>query len=753
MSGVEDSTSQDPVTKSPTKRKRVAHACDACRQRKSRCDGLHPTCALCVQQGIQCHYRDTVNSYAIGPDQQYLARLEGRLKDMESILQTLVPSRAHGFLNSPPVSTRNEAENETDADLWRFETSDQSVNINSMLPGRAPLEMTFNTKGVDRNISRDSVDGMGSITFANEADSGSFGPTSNTAFLQQIVSTQNVCLGPKKNIPSDLLDFNAAASFGFSRPASPPNRPPSRQILTVNQLRLDSCGLPPQQEILGLIDVFFENTGRFFPYLYKPHLLSNLAAMRSNRFQGIERSQICVLYLVLAFATSHCPSGTPALIQQERGDVYLRMALALIPDIKPTLNNLESMQALLLATQYVQGTQRSSQTWEMLGRLVNASFHVGLFQHTAGTGCNPLDAELRKRIWWTCLIMDRMCSMTYGRPPLIPNMYMTVGLPADAELDTLVTNQSNHVEPRSAPTSSLLLYTSKLYVILGSVIEKVYENNISNNANITPFLRVLSKVLDVEQNLSTWVHELPPSLLPITALELEPLLGYDESTAFRFRLILTLRYLNVRMLLHRSVLFRLLEARTAISTALDQGFMLKASYGSIETCVNTAVETLAIISQTTQRQHIIPIWWYSIYFTFSSALVVYGTILGVQKCEFQCHRYSLPDLVGSLQTAFDILGRLGGDTRQVVRCQIIVKHLLKAATALCNQPKGPERETDSSAFEEPNLGRADIGTLARESAMALANGDLVTEFDPNFPMDLYSFADDINVLLSNGLVM
>jgi len=51
-----------------------------------------------------------------------------------------------------------------------------------------------------------------------------------------------------------------------------------------------------------------------------------------------------------------------------------------------------------------QGTQRSSQTWDVLGRLVNAVFRVGLFREVAGE--TALDSELRKRTWWTCFVMN-----------------------------------------------------------------------------------------------------------------------------------------------------------------------------------------------------------------------------------------------------------------------------------------------------------------------------------------------------------
>ena len=50
--------------------------------------------------------------------------------------------------------------------------------------------------------------------------------------------------------------------------------------------------------------------------------------------------------------------------------------------------------------------------------------------------------------------------MTYGRPQLMPNMYMTVDLPADVELGTLAGDLPGDVDTGSISTPSLLLYTS-----------------------------------------------------------------------------------------------------------------------------------------------------------------------------------------------------------------------------------------------------------------------------------------------------
>lgn len=186
--------------------------------------------------------------------------------------------------------------------------------------------------------------------------------------------------------------------------------------------------LPPRGDILRLIDHFFANTGKLFPYLYKPAVLEALSKMTSDGFQRVERAQLCVLHLIMAFASTHGPSDMPIRTRMEQGDIFLQRALGLIPTIVLAVDNLESsmylepsiraltklklicapVQALVMATQYVQGTQRCAHTWELLGRLVHASLQVGIHRaYPVAKTEDRLKLEVRKRTWWMCFIMDK----------------------------------------------------------------------------------------------------------------------------------------------------------------------------------------------------------------------------------------------------------------------------------------------------------------------------------------------------------
>ncbi|KAF8942006.1 hypothetical protein BGZ47_006973, partial [Haplosporangium gracile] len=69
----------------PVKRKRLTQACDPCRKKKIKCDGIKPSCANCLKLNGNCTYLPSMKKR--GPRQGYIELLEKRLDKMEQLLQ------------------------------------------------------------------------------------------------------------------------------------------------------------------------------------------------------------------------------------------------------------------------------------------------------------------------------------------------------------------------------------------------------------------------------------------------------------------------------------------------------------------------------------------------------------------------------------------------------------------------------------------------------------------------------------------
>lgn len=94
---------------------RIAQACDRCRSKKIRCDGIRPTCSQCSNVGFECKTSDKLSRRAF--PRGYTESLEERVRQLESEVRELkdlldekdekidMLSKMHGHRPSPARSS------------------------------------------------------------------------------------------------------------------------------------------------------------------------------------------------------------------------------------------------------------------------------------------------------------------------------------------------------------------------------------------------------------------------------------------------------------------------------------------------------------------------------------------------------------------------------------------------------------------------------------------------------------------------
>jgi hypothetical protein len=66
---------------------RIAQACDRCRSKKIRCDGIRPTCTQCANVGFECRTSDKLSRRAF--PRGYTESLEERVRALEAEVREL----------------------------------------------------------------------------------------------------------------------------------------------------------------------------------------------------------------------------------------------------------------------------------------------------------------------------------------------------------------------------------------------------------------------------------------------------------------------------------------------------------------------------------------------------------------------------------------------------------------------------------------------------------------------------------------
>ena len=155
-------------------------------------------------------------------------------------------------------------------------------------------------------------------------------------------------------------------------------------------------------------------------------------------------------------------------------------------------------------------------------------------------------------------------------------------------------------------------------MILGSVIEVVYGNNLDPIPNVDLPRKMISGVVTMEERLKTWTDDLIPELDLLAHSRQTLSRGPPQDPVFAgFSVILRLRYLNIRLLLHRALLSDLVQARMAAMTnnqrSMDEkSFSMQIVKLSVEICKDSALETINIC-HTKPGQ--LGASWYSAYYS------------------------------------------------------------------------------------------------------------------------------------------
>jgi len=231
--------------------------------------------------------------------------------------------------------------------------------------------------------------------------------------------------------------------------------------------------LPPEDQMMPLIELYFATTGTLFPFIEQHGFLDTYRQMTTTGIPFVRRSWLGLLNIMFAIATSTNTGQDSTITAQARArnsDIFYRRAMVLSdrqiryaaslevgrifhhPTLVAVLNH-NSVQMLLLTSMYLQGTEHSIATWNVHGLAVKAAYQLGLHSPDGLRQYSPSEREIRKRVWFACVIIDRCAfspyckrlqltslasslSMTMGRPISIPESFIKVDLPLVVQDDT-----------------------------------------------------------------------------------------------------------------------------------------------------------------------------------------------------------------------------------------------------------------------------------------------------------------------------
>ena len=124
------------------------------------------------------------------------------------------------------------------------------------------------------------------------------------------------------------------------------------------------------------------------------------------------------------------------------------------------------------------------------------------------------------------------------------------------------------------------------------------------------------QVPELEQSLIVWQSNLPPALKDIDrTLSLN---GEPTTTLLRQGLVLRLRFLQTRLLLHRATMVHILRSFNSTTqedqALLSNAFIRTSAWASVDACVESAREMIYIVDRVDARPDLLGAWWYTLYY-------------------------------------------------------------------------------------------------------------------------------------------
>jgi hypothetical protein len=317
---------------------------------------------------------------------------------------------------------------------------------------------------------------------------------------------------------------------------------------------------------------------------------------------------------------------------------------------------------------------------------------------------------------------------------------------------------------------SLTVY-SQLYRIQGDIIREIYNHNVIS-AQPLRLDELFSKILHLDHTLTRWKRKLHPdsALLPHDSIEDIDLENWPYT---KIQTVLTLRFLNVRVLLFRKVLEHSLgQVGKPGDPPIEMDCSLPIGKTMIQACTDSCVQTITIIRSVGARSELLPAWWYTAYYgvyehestkkrlligetVFNSALILFGVICLQVLEDTDVQKRPATELVACLQTGLEALEVVGKETRIVRRCSKYLKKIIQVSTQLgeritsihrgSKNLTSPAVRNNASARQVPEDTATSLNLLPDKTVPSISDesthSQLQTEFGQFMVDEDYSFLD------------
>ncbi|KAL8781980.1 MAG: hypothetical protein Q9213_005764 [Squamulea squamosa] len=493
---------------------RIAQACDRCRSKKIRCDGVTPCCTQCANVGFECRTSDKLSRRAF--PRGYTESLEERVRSLEQEvreLKDLLDEKDEKIDILSRIRSNSSSSRRPSSELSPKDTPKDKCGI------------------VNEELKEDAFNVQQSPSLFGDSNSYFMGASSGRAFVESFNTRV-------KESGKSCPDFETDTFFPSGKISTTSPKGSAAKNVTPKA--------PPRLVSDQLINVFFQEWAPLFPILHRPTFLNIYTQYVVDSEGCKDPHSIAQLNLVFCIAAQSIDGNKPCPESFER---QWQDALETVL----SESTLATLQCLVLAQMYSIGKADYAKLLQYKGMGINLSHRLGLNKSQERCSLDALARETRKKAFWTLYTLDCFTAALLGLPKILQEGDIDTDYPVDVDDENISDQGFQPTLPGESTRLASALALFRGSRILAKALDGLYPASLSYDLS-------LQKIEALKDELDRWLNSLAPHVRLQFAQDKPSTNIVGSRSPF-----LSLAYEYIRTLIHRPAVESSLGSKAASS--------------------------------------------------------------------------------------------------------------------------------------------------------------------------------------------
>ncbi|ODM17423.1 hypothetical protein SI65_07098 [Aspergillus cristatus] len=364
----------------PATRRRLERACQACCDRKIRCNGERPTCRHCLNTKANCVY----HSNRLEEDKDALQQLKSQNEQYKSLLEKIA---GRGF-----VVTLEERKSCYLINIW----PEAKKRKRSPSPGREESFSSASSTG-----SLDALDVVDEDINRNQESraTGFVGKNSEVSWLQSLdIEAERV------NHPGHTHGRRSTSGTSHDNHIAFKSYHADERPIVVECEGLNPYDIPPKHTADVYYNIYFSFVDAHFPIVRKSLFTVQYERYYTEPFLKPGKKWLCVLNLIFAIASRYCAFVGKYVPDGSDDRIFFSRAKMLSAN-----DNID--------------IQTFSRAWKMIRIASNSAIALGINMRNVDDKTDVVSKESRCRLWCSIFMLEHSLTTMTGRASSLDELF------------------------------------------------------------------------------------------------------------------------------------------------------------------------------------------------------------------------------------------------------------------------------------------------------------------------------------------